>query len=412
MTPEEAIGAPPVYLTFNPIDGDSYNVTAEQFGPVTIRRGRSSPDERVDPSTLSVAVKRSGLPAVLPVVGDEVYVNMTLAATQYHFGGANTAVNYAMASRRFGGFVTDAKVIQQGDTASETIVQIVAAGWKSTLNGRRFDPALIPAGGDSTQAVAILQQAYPGHLINQLGPNYVNLLAPAPAVTNALDALNALSEASGGEVVEDRASARLGWLSAGYRGQSFGAIPAVSLTASEVLAPLVWEQSRAGLVNALKIKYGPDEPQAVYELEDEWAAGRWGRAELPELATRLATYTDARRRGVDLVGRRGRPAWRASSLTVDLIRTAQGYTAVNLLNNDVGQLVGLAGIPADGPYTDVAVWREGDTETITRDAWTLELNVTDYGVTGAGPRWSDLPWTWAGIPDQAMSWIALRGYTG
>lgn len=399
----DMIGGPPVYLYVAGVG----NITADQFGTVTIRRGRSEADQRVEPSTMTVTVKRAAF-TTLPEVGQYVQVNMTNEAL------AHFATSPGFADRRFGGTVTDAEVVL--GPGGENVVNLIAVGALVNVAGQTFDPSTVAAGGDGAQAGAIVNQL--DHVVfgGAAGPgSSVTLLAPDASVTTATDALSALSDASGGELVEDRRNGNLVWVPASWRTQSFGFIPRVYLTGAEVVVPLTWTKTLSGMVNDLTLTYGAADPQATYSLTDEWAIGKYGRAKPTEpVVTRLADSAGARARAEDVVGRRGRPQWRAPDLAVDLLRSAVYPTATNLLDNDYfTQVIELSALPADSPFADrayVRLWREGETETIGPDAWTMDLYVTDYGVFGAEPTWADLTWTWATIPDPAMSWLGIRGY--
>lgn len=396
---EQAIGAAPAKVT---IGGTV--VTGNGLGPVSIRRGRSRPDDRYAPATASFTVLRSALPA-LPTLGQSVILELTPEALA-HFGASDTA------RVRFSGRITDAHSAppRRGQAAQ---VAIVATGNRSRFGQVKIADAPWPAELDGARAARILTLANGQDAGITLGVN-----DPGVYTVLALDIDNAdpgalldqLAADTGGDLVETRAGL-VRWADANARGRIASAL---TLAANDVINDLRFGQVLAGMLNDLRLEYGG--AGAFVQVTDTVAIGAGVGRYASSQTSQISSPADASSRATDLVGRKGRPRWRCDDgLTVDLLRTLDPAQAAALLQADLPAiLLTLTGFPAEGPFITGRVWVEGWTETLTRDHWRLALDVSEYGETAPAPRWADVPtsYTWATMPAD-LSWLgAVSWYPG
>lgn len=420
---EQTIGGPPIVLRLyqaGPASGAAYvDIDCTKIvGEVVTTYGRSQPDTRPAPGQVSLTVLRSAIPW-LPTVGDLLVTMLTPEAMT--FLGHPGTPGY----QRFQGICTD-PILTAATSSTPALVTLVAIGQRAALADMTWDPNWVdpfaPYGhgpadgmGDGDMVHQILAASgthvwgVPGYLA--LGGDYPMLRDPD--TTNVLAAVEAVSEASGGEVYE-------GPSSYAYRSQSYANTVAVTitLTADNVLnTPLTWTESRSGLVNDVEVPYGragdPVYPAGTYRLVDQLAVNRHGpgAVTLPPLHVNAA---NAQHRAEDIISRRGRPAWAIAELDVDLVRSVTPVQADKLLTATVLSRGTLSGIPDDGgPYATLDFTVEGWTERLSRDDWRMSVAVSDRRVTGPGPTWGDVPHTvtWATFNDRTRSWLGGRTWT-
>lgn len=372
---EEAVGGDPVTLTVGTVA-----LPGSAVGPVTVRRGRTDPDERFAAATLSTTVDAGALTAP-PELGDSVQLTLTAAAAAYF--GITTA-----ARTRFVGRVTDTDVTPGARITGPPRYGLVAAGVRARLEVKVGDVPW-PAELDGARATAILTAAaarLPELTVTAGSPGTVTVFARDVDAQPASGLLDELAESTGGELLELR-NGSVTWRDAASR---TNVAAALTLDAGNVLAGTSWSQRLAGLVTDLELGYSAADPQPAVRVVDTAAEGRVGAFEARQ-RSQLADEAAAQSRAVDVVGRRSRPRWRIESLGVDALHTLPVPTAAALLEADVAVLVALTGFPAVGPFTQARLWLEGWTETLTRDGYRFELDVTDYAATATAPRWADVP---------------------
>lgn len=248
-------------------------------------------------------------------------------------------------------------------------------------------------------------------IVAGVDPGTVAVLARDVDRRYALELLDALAVDSQAELVELR-DGRLEWHDALHRDADD---PDVELTADQLLDDLVWAQTLAGLVNDLVVEYGEpdvDDVRPTVRIVDEVSAGdpNIGPAEAT-LSTQLAAEVDAQTLAVTTVGRRSRPTWQLDGVAVDLLRTLDPATARKVLGLEFGDLVAVAGQPASAPLRSGRLWVEGWTETITRKAWRMAFDVSDYGATGPPIRWADVDadLSWSDVP-ASISWLGATSW--
>lgn len=416
---EKAIGAAPVTVRLRGTVGHDATgrivtggdvITGDHVTGVTVTRWRQRPDSRPAPATAQIDLSAAAFgpyAAALPDLGDTVAVQLTPQALAWAGLPATDGARW-----RFLGRVTDADSIP-GTPRRPPVVRLVAVGpqantgakigaapWAAQLDGPRASAilaALVAIEPPSDEFVAV----------GAVDPGAVQVLAQDIDATPARQLLEDLAADSGGELVELR-DGTLVWHDANHRR---GAVPVVELWAANIMAAPAWRKQLTGLVNDVTLGYGAASPQATVEVVDTVAADAVGRFDATR-ATQLATSAAASSRATDLVGRWGRPRWRLEAFTVDLIRTIDPARAAKLLGLTFGQLLAVDGLPAaDGTASVARLWVEGATESISRQAWRLQLHASDYGLTGPAPLWADVPTgvTWADV-DPSLSWLGAVGW--
>jgi hypothetical protein len=405
---ERAFGAPPVVASIAGVA-----IADNDLGPVSIRRGRSRPDERYSPATVTLTFRRSGL-ADLPTIGQPVNVELTDEVLDYFSAGDP-------ARSRFVGRVTDAKARPESKFNGPALVTIVATGDKSRLGQCQVGGVAWPEERDGARAGRIFAQLADSHPEITTGPpdpgqtmllaKYAETAVPYDADT----AFTQLSDDSGGECVELR-DGSLTWRDADHRR---GLVAALELNARNVEADVSFGQVLAGLVNDLEIAYGymtagdTSTPRPAVHVDDPDAFPSTGDGPISaRQESEILGRTEALVRAVEVVGRRGRPRWRIDQgMTVELLRTLARDQAAALLAGDVGMLVRVTGFPASGPFVSAFLWAEGWTETITRNAWTFAVDFAEYSELAPSARWADMPpaETWADPALAGLSWIAFVG---
>ena len=190
--------------------------------------------------------------------------------------------------------------------------------------------------------------------------------------------------------------------------------PIVTLTASEVEKTAHWSRSLNGLVNRLTITYGPEGDRHEVTVEDAESIALYG-----EFATgwdsQLLYLADAQRVAQLIVGRNSRPRWALDRLDVDVLRSLPADKAAALVVADVGDLVEVAGLPAQAPYSRW-LYVEGVEVTVDRHNWRLTVYLSDAGRTGAPLRWQDVDpaLTWADVATddrgEPLTWFSAAAW--
>lgn len=383
VTPVEArVGGPPVEVRVAGV-----LVPATDVGPLTMRHGRDDVDEAPTAGTASTVLDAAAATTALgrfPAVGDTFTVDVAPAAV--------AVLGVTGSPRRFTGRVTDLTV--RLDPGAPTLVAVTAAGHRARLGAVAVTPVGWPAELDGARAARVLAAATAADPLlaaapaGEQGPGTVRVLAADEPTTPALRVLDELADSAGGTLVERR-DGRLVYRDAAGR----SATPRVILAARDVLAGAEWTSSTRALLTAATVSYGTPVAggsQPSTRAVDAVAAGAFGPVEA-RLETVLADLAAADSRALELVGRRSRPRWAVSDVTVELTRLVDPLTAGRLLDLEQGDLIGVAGWASDGPVTRARVWVEGWTEHVARDEWRLTLAVVAYGQASTPPRYVDVP---------------------
>lgn len=413
MRLSEFAGGPPLTMTLAGVA-----VPEAAIGPVRVIHGRTSADTRPPPSTLTVALDSTKL-AALPELGDALTLDLSAGML-----AALDLTTPAAAQHRFAGTVTDAQL-----APARGVLEVTAASSKARA-------ALIPIGdvpwpaeldGDRAERILLaLAAADPTITLGTIDPGTVTVLARDVDRQPAAALLDDLAAYTGGDCWTTRAGA-LEWHDARHRSD---VVPAVELAARHVLVDPRFTKNLDGLVTDLTVGYGlpvfdpvdGSTTQAAVRVADTTAP-------LQTLASKVSTPiagdADATAYAVGVVGRRSRARWRVPNLEVDVLRTLDGDAREALLTAEVSTLLRLVGMPTTAPFATSQLWLEGWTETYTRHSWRMSLAVTPRGLTGALPRWVDVPatWrsdpldptttaplTWLSAPFAGYSWIGTAGW--
>lgn len=383
-------------------------VPLRYVGPLTIRQGRAAVDDPPTPATLTAQLDTAGL-AQLPELGADVVVELGPDGAA---ALGLDARSYARARARFVGTVTDAQLVAAPDPADPAWLTLTAVAPAAALR-RHIGDTPWPAESDGARAARVLAAA--GAVdVDRVDAGTVTVRARDVDRRPALELLTQLGADSGGLLQLDR-DGFASWHDALHRRN---APTGVQLRAADVLRDATWSLSLDGVANDVTVVYGDpvveadgsegDRPRTSYA--DPVSVARHGRLDV-ELETELVQAADAERTARHTAGRRGRPRWRIAGLAVDLVRTLAPRVAGQLLQAEPGELVRVVDLPA-GPYRSAHLWAEGWTETITRREWRLALDVADYGLAAAPPRWLDVdPATsWADVPAD-VTWLSAVGWS-
>lgn len=408
-----AVGGDPVAIRLRPtitagpprsaVGGDV--ITGNHVISAAVTRWRTRPDSRNDPAMATIVLAAAPFTTIeLPELGDTVVVELTAAALAW--SGATDPW-------RFVGRVTDADA-RPATPRHPATVRLMAVGPQANL-AVKIGAVPWPEHTDGDRADAILAAAITADMatddylaVATVDPGQVTVLAQDVDATAAAQLLEDLAADSGGELVEGR-DGRLSWHDSEHRRGTTG--PAVTLTTAQVLATPAWRKQLSGLVNDVTIGYGAATPQATLQVVDQAAVDRVGR-HAASRGTQLVDQPTATSRANDLVGRWGRPAWRLEAITVDLTRSVLPAAAGELLGLSFADLIAVTALPDPaGALTDAQLWVEGITENLTRDAWRLQLAVSDFRLSGPATRWVDVnpAVTWATTPTD-LSWLGAVGW--
>lgn len=381
------------------------SVPPNSTGTVTLRHGRSSPDQQPDAATCTFAVRSSALTA-LPTIGDAVLVELSDdAATWLDLSGPA----WDAVKTRFTGRVTDVTARPDSAVLGPSLVTVTAVGRRARLGGVLLSGSW-PAETDGDRAGRILTAASTaaGAPVGDVDAGTVTVLARDVTDADALGLLDQLAVDSGGTLVDLR-DGSLCWYDAAHRRDT----PlAVELRPDQVLSSVVAAQKLGDIVNGLTVQYGPGGSSSVSAVDAVSADPVTGYGPFGATVTTQLADVDAAQAFADLtVGRRSRPRWQLNELAVDLLRTVTPAEAAALLGLEHAALIAVTGFPTSGPYAAARLWVEGWTETLSRHAWSLVLSVSDYGRSGAAPRWVDVPsdLTWADVPTD-ISWLTAAGW--
>jgi hypothetical protein len=158
------------------------------------------------------------------------------------------------------------------------------------------------------------------------------------------------------------------------RSRRYNAIPAVTLTGSQITPDLVFPGEDFGLTNDMTVTRPGGSPARWVDQAsiDEFGLYR-DSVEIPA-GTDVATLAAAQWR----VGNYGTPRTRVPNVTVELARLerdAPSQVAL-LLTADISTKLRLSSLPTQAPASTVDVFVEGGTETITSRFWRIAFNTS------------------------------------
>lgn len=184
-----------------------------------------------------------------------------------------------------------------------------------------------------------------------------------------------------------------------------------ALPTSTIIDGLEATKHIADLVTEADVAYGASGASTAFAFNDLDVVGQ---LVLP-VETRLATLTDAQALADRLVSRFGAPAWRLSSVTLDLLalleagQTAYVETLLGLGQESPVEITGA--LPASSPAGVQRRYVIGTVdETIEAESWRLTFGLIDQWLVDA-VQWRDWPAgvTWAEVP-AGVTWADTRDY--
>lgn len=344
---------------------------------VTIRHGRSGPDEQPEPGAATVDLY-SGVPAKLDV-GTQIQVQTQLSTAAW--------------VTRFYGYVTDLSMeFGLGTDQPTGTVQVVPFTRMTCVDamanlGRRFvGDTPWPQELDGPRANRILGLGgLSGAVVD---PGTVQVIPRDVDRQPALDLIQDLATQAGGLFLVSKASAQAIYQDAEHRRN---AVAALTLDACQLVMSPQWTRDTQGLVNEVALGYGVPAgggDQSVYTATSADSQARYGRIAY-SLGTQLATLADATTRANALLTRNAYPVWDVQAIEVvlsELDATAYDYLMQTV---EVGELLGLTGMPVEAPNAYMALWIEGWEEHLTLDTHELVLQVSGYCRTAPFVRWDD-----------------------
>jgi hypothetical protein len=372
------------------IDGVPY--PCDQVGPVTIRHGRNHPSSRPDAAVCTLTIRASDTTDP-PTLGNAVTVDLGPAALALWFPGGGAPA--AAAAPLFLGKVTDVKARLDG---SSYVYQVTAASQRAILGRLYLGDEPWPEEQADFRALRIFD------LVDAQEPiswEIVGAMAVAePLITSrdvdrqpALGLLDELADDVSAMLVETRASV-FSWQAQGFRAAF---VEALTLDASEVLAPAEWVQNQAGIVTDLEVRYGYGDPRASVRGINGPDPDFYPVTSAASIDSQLVDEVDAQALVDRTLELWATPRWWLESLTVDVVRRgATGTRVVDaaktavLMGLDVSALIAVDGFPLAGPFATRRLWLEGWTETITAKGWRFALDVSDYAGTAVAPTYTDL----------------------
>jgi hypothetical protein len=384
--------------------------TSTDVGTITIRRGRTSPDQAPAPASCSTSFPVSG---AVPVASGDL-VTVEVPVERYLGTGVDPGV-----FTRFHGNATDPELNVRRNQLHT--LELVAVSSLARLGRIDVGDTPWPQEPAETRAERILElAAAQDPLLSVAASAGVD---PGPDVVArdvdsqpALGLLGELVESTGGQVIETRDGTIYFRSRAWSYGDGF--MPTIQLGAGHYAEPL--KLSQAPAVNSATVAYGTANPQASVTVEDAPAIAQAGRVAV-RVSTQLATEADARAFALDLVGAGSRPAYQLDRLEIDLVDLWRredagqpvGALVLSLLSLEPGDVIEVLDLPPVVPELPGGAWFgvEGWTETITPTSWRLQLDLVDFARLASPAPWTDIPLdvAWADLPPD-LSWASLGAW--
>lgn len=280
--------------------------------------------------------------------------------------------------RRFTGRVTD---LQASADTQDLRTQVTAVGLSAEASSFVVGRAALPAQTE-TQRVAAYNAAAPTYaVINQAGT--LGFVARDADPVGLLDALQQAAESTGARVWENGQGQIV------YTGLDArkAATAGVTLEEFEILAPVGWAQHVAGLVNDVRIFYGPPPvspatERASVSVQSSPSISAYGRQSL-DIDTSLTNDDDATAFGAVVLAHWAQAFWDAPQIAIPAhLLDAAKWSA--LMRTTLGQIVtteGVTSVPStpagEGRWLlegYVQTWERDDSGRLTDD---LQLAVSE-----------------------------------
>jgi hypothetical protein len=342
----------PVSLTLDGIVADLHGVLAD----ITIRHGRTGYYDSASPSTLDFTLLDVSQAFTRPLrLGTLVVFNAS--------DGSTTAP-------RFTGRLTDATLVDNDLSAT-------AVGRLRTLSGYTVGVGDYPAEAWSARVTRVFTEAGLASVLELQAAAYDPLLGARLAnpvdLASYLDSLATAVEAA----VADRPDGRILVQAIAARTLS----NAYALDPAEVEYAPEWEQ-RLPEANRVTVAWGPD-PQATVTAQDNASIALYGPIAVT-FATELTTATDATTMANNRLARNAYAHWTTPAAPLLVGRRLA-----------IGQPLTLSHLPAAAPFNPWAPILEGWTDRVISDGveldWTMELALSDPGLSGLALPWNSLP---------------------
>jgi hypothetical protein len=169
---------------------------------------------------------------------------------------------------------------------------------------------------------------------------------------------------------------------------------AVELDPADVAYAPVWEEQLPG-GNIVTVTYQADQGASV-TVQDDASIGRYGKRPIT-IDTAFQNASDATARGNERLYRSAYTHWEMPAAPI-----------LRGLDLELGAPVILSSLPPAAPFDPWTPLVEGWTDTISGEAWTMELALSDPLISGLTLPWSSVPvdpaYHWNTI-DQATAWI-------
>lgn len=389
---EALLGATAVEIRLQENEGDpSVVLPPNRLGPVRIRRGRTGASGVPEPSTCSLPIYESALPFP-PQLGQ--YLTVELGADAIAALGLTDPDDPAI--RRFSGTLTDATVrprrFDDVDPPPNIFDLVFTARWA------RFDTAGITVGAapwpeqtDSERASAIIDAVdYQDFGVGSIeGTGTAVVLARDVDAQAPLGLLADLARDARATLDEKRRFSDLVYHPFSYRAD---APPfALRLRNAEIVTGSTWAARFSELRTRAEVVYGDADPRDELTLDDADGLARFGPI-LERVDSQLAELYDAENLAGGLVTWAALGRYTLAGLSVDAVRTLTDNAQRRALfrlepSQPVATLeVPLAGVwgadlPDRDPLGPQAHFVEGWTETISREGWRFDLNVTPWAAS-------------------------------
>lgn len=263
---------------------------------------------------------------------------------------------------RFTGRITDVEAAANTETLRSKITAVgTSAEAASYTVGRLARPA-----ETETQRVAAWNSQAPYVVVNYGGA--IGYVARDPEPTGLIDALHATAESTGARVVED-GFGRIVYIGLDKRR---AATEAAHLTLFDVLVPVGWAQHVAGLLNDVRVFYGPPAVAPAVERANVVRSSgdsisKYGRQSI-DIETELSTEDDALSFGGIVLSHWAQAYWDAPLISVPAHLLSDATWAA-VMKAELGQILTTDGVTST-PATPAGVGRwliEGFSQSWDRD---------------------------------------------
>lgn len=186
-----------------------------------------------------------------------------------------------------------------------------------------------------------------------------------------MEAFKQVARSDGGLFFVDRS----GFATLHAHGHRLGASPVFSLAAHQLDAGLAWNEDATLVANDVTVTWGPGGDSSV-RVTDAASIEDYGR-QRGEVATILATDTQASDRAAAYLAHYAEPISRPSEVTIEALAQPALWTA--LLNSEYGQKFSVTQLPTGAPAPTVDLFIEGIGEEINADSWRFVFDCSPAG---------------------------------